>query len=163
MHPISIHRLQRTTLPVPPPIPTGMCVVPFGYWRPEAVNELVFRGLLREMERVVTAISEHYTIDVPTDNAVVWRNVNLAHDEVRYISDLDPFTVATPIPVRVIKEADGVYVASFDEANLHMTGDDAGDAVSNLKDLIAGFIETYRNDVRMTNILDVLRRYIPLC
>jgi hypothetical protein len=56
-------------------------------------------------------------------------------------SDL-PYRILRPIPV-IIEKDDDCVIASFNEANIHASGDDASNAMTNLKSYIGDVFEEF--------------------
>ena len=60
------------------------------------------------------------------------------------IQDLEPSPVDVKQPIfAVVQEEDGVYVASFVDANMNASGESQLDAVEMLKDVIASSFSTF--------------------
>ncbi len=84
------------------------------------------------------------------------------------IQDLEPSPVDVKQPIfAVVQEEDGVYVASFVDANMNASGESQLDAVEMLKDVIASSFQLFLNKEAVLGEepqrqLAVLRRFLGM-
>ena len=76
-----------------------------------------------------------------------------------------PYSLRQPIPVRLEKQEDGEWIASFEEANISMSGSDSEEAIEllaeNIESAFALFLaEEKKLSPRLAQNFAVLRQYI---
>ena len=129
----------------------------------ELVDPIVFS----ERRHVADAQVETWAIPLGRAEAIWESGVSYFDDGIKrcLITELEAgYDVAMPIPVTIERTDDYTYQASFDEANVAISGVDAHDAYQGL---IAEILDTFDTLVREPRLspapaaqLDVLRRYI---
>ena len=70
------------------------------------------------------------------------------------------YQLLKPVPVEIEQFGGRSYVATFKEANISMTGTDPQNAKDELADTIIDFFETFRDDPKFKDDLNIVRSYI---